>query len=129
MDRIDRARAYVAIYRLHTNNLNDEDQSMLGDVLADLRHWAEAEGLDFEAAVTMSWMHWDAERDDTERGDVTTPTGSGDPADEDQALLASVFGDAIEYRIPEGESDEPEDHEIAESYYSLAERLGVTPTA
>jgi len=37
--------------------------AFLADVLADLRHWADGRGLDFDEASWRGEMHWEAERD------------------------------------------------------------------
>lgn len=38
------------------------DQSALGDLLGNLRHWAEKKGLDWDAADNMGLCHWEDER-------------------------------------------------------------------
>jgi hypothetical protein len=63
-DRIDAAGIAFDAYQDAkglTNPLLQSGQESLADLLADLRHFAAAEELDFEAAVRMSEFHYEAE--------------------------------------------------------------------
>jgi len=56
-ERIERAAMALCGY-------HDEPQADLGDLLADLRHWAAENDVDFSYAVELSEMHFECERGD-----------------------------------------------------------------
>lgn len=58
-DRADFAREAMEAYTARKGS--DEPQTDLVDLLGDLRHFAAEEGLDFEAAVQTSLMHFEEE--------------------------------------------------------------------
>ncbi len=45
-------------------NASDDDSERLTDLLADLRHWAAATGVDFDSADSTALMHFEHESDD-----------------------------------------------------------------
>lgn len=56
--RVERAAMAIEIGVLDHENERDQ----LVDMLTNLRHYAEARGLDFVTCLDSSEMHWDAER-------------------------------------------------------------------
>jgi hypothetical protein len=61
-DRADRALRYH--FNLHTQGATFEDEipHPLTDLLADLRHWADSEGIDFDVAFDIANRHYSAEK-------------------------------------------------------------------
>ena len=58
--RVERANAALDAYRAVAGD--DEPLSTLGDMLADLQHWADAYGVDFARAMEQAVDHYDEER-------------------------------------------------------------------
>lgn len=54
--------AYVHIQNETRDADEEDDQVWLTDMLADLRHWAAAEKLDFDRALATSQIHFNCER-------------------------------------------------------------------
>lgn len=65
-DRADRAREILRDYCRKVYQLEDgeESASVIGDILADLRHLCAEEGIDFEAPLLMSEVHFNEENDE-----------------------------------------------------------------
>lgn len=61
-------KAYVAAKEQNTTDLFDfssePPQDRLADLLADLRHWAQQNDLDFDEANRVGEMHFEAEVDE-----------------------------------------------------------------
>lgn len=57
-DRAQRGRNAARSNAAETGMKNDDPDSVLSDLLADLRHYAHEEGFDFEAAVQLSGDHF-----------------------------------------------------------------------
>lgn len=65
-ERAEWAASAVDAFADITNmrNAGEDDETILTDLLADLRHWADREGIDWKAVVTTAEMHYDAETSD-----------------------------------------------------------------
>lgn len=59
--RIARADEVIRLYK--ENPMGEETDETLTDLLADLRHWAKKNGIDFAKADAMAQMHFEAEAD------------------------------------------------------------------
>jgi hypothetical protein len=85
-------RAYAAVKEHNATDCCDfssEDaQERLTDMLADLRHWARAGGLDFADAVRTSEMHFEAEVDE-EGGDADGPPAPSGAVEDELAAIAA----------------------------------------
>ena len=66
--RISRVEAAMAELAREScgENFEDERDSWLVDFLTDLRHWAKAEGRDFNADLAMSEIHFEEEDSEDE---------------------------------------------------------------
>jgi hypothetical protein len=42
---------------------SDDDETVITDLLADLRHFCDAAGLDFDAMIDSSFQHWNEEKE------------------------------------------------------------------
>lgn len=88
-----RANGIMQRYRAAVGGEGEPLETTLVDVLADFRHWCDANDIDFAEAAFRSRAHHEGEIPDTERGDVTTPTGSGSAADDEGTTVeAMTFG-------------------------------------
>lgn len=79
----NRVNDIIQRYRAAVGGEGEPLETTLTDLLADLRHWCDANDVDFAEAAFRSRTHYEGEIPDTERGDVTTPTGSGSAMDEE----------------------------------------------
>jgi hypothetical protein len=52
--------AYAELHDVWNGEVNDAETNLI-DLLSDLQHWADSEGIDFAAAITMAAYHYDAE--------------------------------------------------------------------
>ncbi len=73
--------AYAAVKENNTTDMWDfssqNAQDRLADLLADLRHWASLNGLDFEQSILSSDSHFGCEMD--EEAEDEEPTGVSGP--------------------------------------------------
>ncbi len=60
-DRADRAATACEAYS-QTKGTDDDMESSIGDLMADLLHYCAQEGLDPERMRDRAWMHFEAER-------------------------------------------------------------------
>ena len=63
MTNVQRAKNGRAAFAVHADTADEEDsrQSQLADLLADLMHFADFEGLDFDQALSMGTDHYGEE--------------------------------------------------------------------
>lgn len=68
-ERAQRARDIVERYQKETYFGEPEDlPTTLGDILAEFRHLAHEEGIDFDKALLMSEIHFNEEQDEEAEG-------------------------------------------------------------
>lgn len=61
--RANRAEAAICEYVHSLRDASDiRDESTVSDMICDLRHFCDREGIDFEAALKSANMNWEAER-------------------------------------------------------------------
>lgn len=73
-ERAGRALSLLRDYARYSEADDEPLDSLLGDLFTDLRHLAEREGLDVEGAVSLSALHFDAERNNRPRS-ILNPRG------------------------------------------------------
>jgi len=70
---VERLDPLIERYRRDCGGTDEEMQTVLTDLLADLMHWASAqadeEEVDFETALDSGRMHYDREHDDEDEGE------------------------------------------------------------
>jgi len=115
----------LAIYSQFTGTDGEDEDSQLGDLLADLMHMADREGLDFDGCLAMAREHH-AEETEPQPDDVAAPlkwyaiTGRLPGADEDtcrtyQAASKELAMAAFREWIHEGEDLEAIESEYGET--------------
>lgn len=58
MERISRIDRVVRRYAEQANQTEEDDQTNLRDILADLMHWAGSKGLDFNNELCVGWNNY-----------------------------------------------------------------------
>ncbi len=57
-DRVDRIDAIREFYK----DSSDDDEALVRDILTDLMHFCDDEGMDFNARLEMARMHYEEEK-------------------------------------------------------------------
>ncbi len=72
----DRSGRVDQIYELYEKLTDvDDHEGFVSDVLADIMHFCEREGIDFASKVAMAEMHFEAEKEDEENLHGKAPRG------------------------------------------------------
>jgi len=60
---IEQGQSALDYHRTQAGGDSDDNRSNLVDLLTDLRHWAHAQHIDFEAALQLAAIHFEAEQE------------------------------------------------------------------
>lgn len=68
-DRAEYAHAALEAFQERTRTNDEDGDTILRDLLTDLRHWADREGVDFDRELSASLDHFNEEKAEEEEGE------------------------------------------------------------